>query len=74
MPVVGSLAKGLSTKPPLCHALMTLAYAGLHLSCDVEVGHLAGERNETADIISRKNQPGKEWKMPAEIARPKSPG
>ena len=54
MPVVGSLAKGLSTKPPLCCALMTLAYAGLHLNCDVEVGHLAGERNETADIISRK--------------------
>ena len=61
MPVVGSLAEGLSTKPPLCYALMTLAYAGLHLNCDVEVGHLAGERNETADIISRKNQPGKEY-------------
>ena len=69
MPVVGSIAKGLSTKPPLCYALMTLACAGLRLNCDVEVGHLAGERNETADVISRKNQPGKEWKMPTEMAQ-----
>ena len=69
MPVVGSIAKGLSTKPPLCYALKTLAYAGLRLNCDVEVGHLAGERNETADVISRKNQPGKEWKMPTEMAQ-----
>eukprot|EP00434_Breviolum_minutum_P019886 symbB.v1.2.017546.t3/scaffold1371.1/size209032/18 len=53
MPTVGVVAKGLCTAYPLGAALQTLAYACLSYECDLDVAHIAGERNEKADKASR---------------------
>ena len=52
---VGSLAKGICTKFPLGAALMNAALVCLDLGYEMEVTHLAGERNEDADALSRLN-------------------
>ena len=57
MPVVAACSKGMSTAPPLCFALMALAFAALELQVALELSHVAGERNEEADLLSRLNHP-----------------
>ena len=56
MAVVGCLAKGLATKPPLATVLMHLARHCLKVDCALDVAHIAGERNELADRLSRLNE------------------
>ena len=56
MAVVGCLAKGLATKPPLATVLMHLARHCLKADCALDVAHIAGERNELADRLSRLNE------------------
>ncbi|CAJ1337087.1 unnamed protein product, partial [Effrenium voratum] len=46
---------GLATRPPLCFAMMTLSLVCLQLECDLAVSHLAGVRNEDADVVRRMN-------------------
>ena len=81
MPTVGVVAKGLCTAYPLGAALQTLAYACLGYECDLDVAHIAGERNEKADKASRLNegqvnlphefQPSNRWSISAdELFRP----
>ena len=57
MPVVAACSKGMSTALPLCFALMALAFAALELQVALELSHVAGERNEEADLLSRLNHP-----------------
>ena len=57
MGVVASVAKGLSGKPLLRCALMTLCFAFLKLRCDLSLSHVADVRNEEADYFGRLNDP-----------------
>ena len=57
MSVVGAVAKGLSTRPPLSAALVSLSLACVKADCDLAVSHLAGCRNTEADALSRVNCP-----------------
>ncbi|CAK9061069.1 TPR_REGION domain-containing protein [Durusdinium trenchii] len=64
MPVVAACSKGMSTALPLCFALMALAFAALELQVALELSHVAGERNEEADLLSRLNHPeAKPWPL-----------
>ena len=58
MGVVGSLGKGLCSKPPLSCALMYLCLSSLEIGCRVQASHVAGDRNQDADQLSRRNCPG----------------
>ena len=55
MGAVGTVAKGLCTKFPLGAALMNLSCVCLSQDCELVLSHLAGERNEEADQLSRLN-------------------
>ena len=55
---VGVVAKGLATKPPLAQALMCISLACLETTCELSLTHLAGERNDIAEAVSRLNFPG----------------
>ena len=51
--VVGAVAKGLSTKEPLCIALQCLAAWESQLRLKAVVQHVPGEENVLADALSR---------------------
>ena len=52
MAVVGCMAKGLCTAFPLAGALISLARVCLRQQCTLAISHLAGVRNEEADLIN----------------------
>ena len=56
MGVVGSVGKGLTLKEPMASALMSLSLTCSRLRCVANISHLAGERNEAADFLSRLNE------------------
>eukprot|EP00438_Fugacium_kawagutii_P030737 Skav217069 [mRNA] locus=scaffold1308:3342:4762:+ [translate_table: standard] len=59
MGAVGSLTKGLCTSFPLGAVLMNLSLVCLERGCELELSHVAGERNIEADALSRLNAPVK---------------
>eukprot|EP00438_Fugacium_kawagutii_P004756 Skav203093 [mRNA] locus=scaffold447:160158:160637:+ [translate_table: standard] len=61
MGAVGGLTKGVCTSFPLGAALMNLVLVCLDRGCELELSHVAGERNieAKADALSRLNAPVK---------------
>ena len=55
MGVVRALGKGLCSKRPLLCALMSICLTSLDLECGVQAWHVAGERSQDADKLSRRN-------------------
>ena len=50
---VGSIAKNLSCRPPMCYGLMALAYHCSQAGASVSVSHIQGKKNVVANGISR---------------------